>query len=93
MSDELDAGQAALQAQIDTLEAELSDTERARLAEAAAAEALRARLADSEGALNEEERTRLAEAAAAEALRARLQEGRCRVERLDLGAGARARSG
>jgi chemotaxis protein MotB len=58
----------------DRLAADLSEAERARLAEAAAAEALRARLADSEGALSAEEQRRLADLAAAEALRARLQD-------------------
>jgi len=54
--------------------ADMTEAERARLAEAAAAQALRERLANVETALSEEERQRLAEAAAAEALRARLSE-------------------
>ena len=62
----------------------LSDAERARLAEAAAAEALRARLAETEDALTEQERARLAEAAAAEALRARLQEADAELTSLTL---------
>jgi chemotaxis protein MotB len=76
--------QANLRTQIQTLEADLSDAERARLAEAAAAEALRERLAQTEGALNEEERARLADVAAAEALRARLEEADAELTALTL---------
>ena len=63
---------ASLRARLTEVEASLTSTEKARLAEAAAAEALRLRLADSRGALSQAEKTRLADLAAAEALRAKL---------------------
>ena len=59
---------------IAALETQLSEEEKARLAEAAAAEALRARFADLETALSEEGAARLAEAATAAALQARIDE-------------------
>ncbi|MEE9387625.1 MAG: peptidoglycan -binding protein [Paracoccaceae bacterium] len=57
---------------VSELQTTISDTEAARLAEAAAAEVLRARLQTAQTALTQEEKIRLAEAAAAEALRERL---------------------
>lgn len=62
----------ALKAQLAAAQSELSEAERARLAEVAAAEALRTRLDAATATLTEAEKARLAEVAAAEALRARL---------------------
>ncbi|QCO56375.1 peptidoglycan -binding protein [Pseudorhodobacter turbinis] len=63
---------SAATTQISGLEAELTETERALLAERAAAEVLRVRLAGLQTELSDEEKARLADIAAAEALRARL---------------------
>jgi chemotaxis protein MotB len=63
----------ALRNRMATLEASLSEAEKNRLAELAAAEALRNRLKGAETSLTQEQAALLAERAAAEALRARLE--------------------
>lgn len=75
---------ASLGTDLEAARTELSEAEKARLAELAAAELLRRQVAEVETALTEAEKAKLAEAAAAEVLRQRLENAQAEITAMSL---------